>query len=179
MYNCWKQWPKQRPTSSGRQQDFRKRPLTVAMRFHPQQSNTNWADCACSSIPSDARQLGEGCSCHIYEAKKFIRDCQEPFKQELKAETLLGLPTSKATTQHWILAYVCTEFILSTIVVYGFCAFALLGCFFYFWKALLAIAVCFLVSWQVRTLVIQRDSGACYGSWFHESSHSRWFFRCG
>ena len=67
--------------------------------FHPQQSNTNnRAECVCSSVPLDTRPLEEGYSYHIYEAKEFTHDCQEAavtntFKQELKAETLLYLPT--------------------------------------------------------------------------------------
>ena len=44
-----------------------------------------------------------------------------------------------------------------------FIAFVLLLC--WAWTALLAIAVCFIVWWQVRTLVIQCDSGA----WFYEN----------
>ena len=80
VYPCWKQ----RPTSYvamcwNRLADSNKTSardhLGITLCFHPQQSNTNWADYVCSSTPSDARQLGETCSYHIYGAKEFTRDC--------------------------------------------------------------------------------------------------------
>ena len=91
-------------------------------------------------------------------SKEFTCDCEEAtvtntYKQELEAETVLCFLTSKGTTRHWILAYVYVQSLLSTIVVYSFCA-SLCWAVFYFWKALLRVAVGILGSSQVHTLVI-------------------------
>ena len=145
----------------------------VTLCFHPQQSNPTWADCMCSLIPSDERQLGEGGSYHLYEAKEFTHDGQEaavttPSSKNWKHKHCFVCRHRKLL-QSIKFGHIRARNLLSTIVAYSFCAFALLGCF-YFWKALLAIAVGFLVSSQVPTLEIQRDPGACYGSWLHENT---------
>ena len=43
-----------------RRADNHKTSAMVTLCFLSQQSNTNAADCVCSSVPSDARPLGEG-----------------------------------------------------------------------------------------------------------------------
>ena len=120
----------------------------VTLCFHPQQNNTNWANCVCSSIPSDARQLGRH-SYHIYEAKEFTRDFQEAavtgtFKQELKAETLLC--RHQKLVQSIEFGMYVYGIYWTRLLFIAFFTFGLLGIFLHFWKALLATAVGFLVS---------------------------------
>ena len=98
-------------------------------------------------------------------AKEFTRDCQEAavtdtFKQ---AEIYFVCRHRKLlqSIESW---HICVRNLLSTIAVYSFVCFCFVGLFSLFVKALLAIAVRFLVSSQVPTLVIECHHGACYGS---------------